>query len=319
MSGESRTELLAWLNETLDLQYAKVEQCGTGAAYCQIVDSVYGDLPMSKVKFNAQQEYQYLANFKVLQLAFLKHRIDKTVVVERLVKCRFQDNLEFLQWMKKWWMENKDTSEYDASARRVLGAGAARPAAGGRVPARSAATATTAASTPAARRAVMGGSRTPSGSGPSLATGAATRRLVSSGTSTSRLASRQQVERPGDSGSALPRTRPASVSVPPAVVAQNEKLQAELEELRTRMQLMTEELEEYHRTADGLETERNFYFNKLRDIEVLYQNASDPNVEPPSAEGLLGLIQEILYSTEEGFQIPDAPEEDVGGDDEDMF
>lgn len=40
--GESRTELIAWLNELLQLNYTKVEQCGTGAAYCQIMDSVYG-------------------------------------------------------------------------------------------------------------------------------------------------------------------------------------------------------------------------------------------------------------------------------------
>jgi hypothetical protein len=39
--GESRSELLAWLNELLQINYTKVEQCGTGAAYCQILDSVY--------------------------------------------------------------------------------------------------------------------------------------------------------------------------------------------------------------------------------------------------------------------------------------
>lgn len=38
----SRTDLLAWLNDLLQLNYTKVEQCGSGAAYCQILDSVYG-------------------------------------------------------------------------------------------------------------------------------------------------------------------------------------------------------------------------------------------------------------------------------------
>ncbi len=38
----SRTDLLAWLNDLLQLNYTKVEQCGTGAAYCQIIDSIYG-------------------------------------------------------------------------------------------------------------------------------------------------------------------------------------------------------------------------------------------------------------------------------------
>jgi len=42
--GESRTELVAWVNELLQLNYTKVEQCGTGGAYCQIMDSVYREL-----------------------------------------------------------------------------------------------------------------------------------------------------------------------------------------------------------------------------------------------------------------------------------
>ena len=42
MSGESRQELLAWLNDLLQLNYAKIEQVGTGAALCQIFDSIYG-------------------------------------------------------------------------------------------------------------------------------------------------------------------------------------------------------------------------------------------------------------------------------------
>jgi RP/EB family microtubule-associated protein len=45
--GESRTELIAWVNELLSLNYTKVEQCGTGGAYCQIMDSVFGELDIS--------------------------------------------------------------------------------------------------------------------------------------------------------------------------------------------------------------------------------------------------------------------------------
>ncbi len=39
--GESRTELINWLNDLLALSYTKIEQCGSGAAYCQIIDSIY--------------------------------------------------------------------------------------------------------------------------------------------------------------------------------------------------------------------------------------------------------------------------------------
>lgn len=42
--GESRSELLAWLNELLDINYTKIEQCGTGGAYCQVFDSIFGNM-----------------------------------------------------------------------------------------------------------------------------------------------------------------------------------------------------------------------------------------------------------------------------------
>jgi microtubule-associated protein, RP/EB family len=47
----SRTDLLAWLNELLQLNYTKVEQCGTGSAYVQIIDSIYGVLARSNNTF----------------------------------------------------------------------------------------------------------------------------------------------------------------------------------------------------------------------------------------------------------------------------
>lgn len=90
MAAASRTELLQWLNELLQLNYTKVEQCGAGGAYLQIIDSIYGDVPMARVKMNAKQEYEYLANFKIMQTVFKNKKIDKPIPVERLVKCKMQ-------------------------------------------------------------------------------------------------------------------------------------------------------------------------------------------------------------------------------------
>ncbi len=36
-----KNELLSWLNELLQLNYTKIEQCANGAAYCQIMDAIY--------------------------------------------------------------------------------------------------------------------------------------------------------------------------------------------------------------------------------------------------------------------------------------
>lgn len=34
-----------------------------------------GDVPLHKVKFDANQEFMYIQNFKILQLSFTKHNI----------------------------------------------------------------------------------------------------------------------------------------------------------------------------------------------------------------------------------------------------
>lgn len=143
-----------------------------------------------------------------------------------------QDNLEFLQWTKRFWDLNFPDHEYDAVARRK---GGAMPPTGGAAAPRSA------ASSSAARRA--GG--TPSG-GPRVAKAAG-----------------------------------------PATAA----LQQENATLKE--------------TVTGLERERDFYFSKLRDIELLIQQAVDEDPELEKQEdGLIKQIQTILYSTEEGFEIP---------------
>ena len=72
------------------------------------------------------------------------------------------------------------------------------------------------------------------------------------------------------------------------------------------MQAQNAELRE---TVQGLERERDFYFSKLRDIELLIQQAmeADPVLEEDEGS-LLKQIQTILYSTEEGFEIPQEAE-----------
>jgi len=244
--GESRQELVAWLNNLLQLNITKVEQCGTGAALCQIFDSIYLDVPMSRVKFNVNTEYAYLQNFKILQNCFTKHGIDRPVNVEQLVKCKMQDNLEFLQWSKRYWDQYFPGGDYDALARR-RGSGAPPPAAA------------------AAPRVSAGSSAARRGTTPTI--GGA------------------RVAKAGGVG-------------PGAAV-----LQAENNTLKE--------------TVQGLERERDFYFSKLRDIELLVQQACDDDPELEKQEdGLIKHIQTILYSTEDGFEIPAEAE---GTDDAETF
>ncbi|KAJ4360770.1 microtubule integrity protein mal3 [Didymosphaeria variabile] len=188
---------------------------------------------MARVKFNANTEYAYLQNFKILQNTFAKHHVDKPIPVQQLVKCKMQDNLEFLQFAKRYWDQYFPGHEYDALARRNGQGGVV------------------ATSAPAARAAP-----------------AAARRA------------------PAASNSAAPRTRTPLGGGGAASAA-----------LREENNVLKE-------TVAGLERERDFYFSKLRDIELLIQQAMEADPELEKDEGLLKQIQNILYSTEEGFEIP---------------
>lgn len=65
---------------------------------------------------------------------------------------------------------------------------------------------------------------------------------------------------------------------------------------------MTQENNALKETVQGLERERDFYFSKLRDIELLVQGAMEAEPELEKDEGgLLKQIQTILYSTEVRF------------------
>jgi len=166
------------------------------------------------------------------------------IPVEALVKCKMQDNLDFLQWTKRFWDQYYPGGDYDSIARRKGGTNP--PSVGG------------------------GGG----GGGPRAATGGAVRRT---GGTTPTTGPRAGVKAGGGAASAV--------------------LQAENNTLKE--------------TVVGLERERDFYFSKLRDIELLIQQAVDEDPELEKQEdGLIKQIQTILYSTEEGFEIPEGEQVD---------
>lgn len=269
----SRHDMLAWVNDCLQAQFSKIEELCTGAAYCQFMDMLFpGSVPMKRVKFRTNLEHEYIQNFKILQASFKKMSVDKLIPIDKLIKGRFQDNFEFLQWFKKFFDANYDGHDYDASAAREgaqmgFGAGNVKSLPG-------TGAGNTSYRKPAAvpvQRSTVSSAMRPTTKVPPRAAVPATN-------------SRPAVATSNNSAGAVKKANENNTS---AVTNQ------QIEELSSQVMDMRLNLE-------GLEKERDFYFSKLRDIEILCQEAEEGDTHP-----LIQKILEILYATEDGFAPPD--------------
>ncbi|CAK6957637.1 microtubule-associated protein RP/EB family member 2 isoform X2 [Scomber scombrus] len=257
----SRHDITAWVNDIVCLNYTKVEQLSSGAAYCQFMDLLFpGCISLKKVKFQAKLEHEYIHNFKLLQASFKRMNVDKIIPVEKLVKGRFQDNLDFIQWFKKFFDANYDGKEYDPVAARQGQDAIPPPDPGEQIfnlPKKS----HHAASSPTAG------------------------------------ASRSSSTTPKSS---TPTSRPSSAKKIPATPtpAKGEK------ELEAQVTHLTEQVNTLKLALEGVEKERDYYFSKLREVELLCQEQGEENA--PFVDRLM----EVLYASEEQERVEDLAEGD---------
>jgi len=115
----SKNVLLDWFNTDFCLSLNKIEQLGTGAVYCQVIDKIFpGTFNFGAVKWGAKFDYEYVENYKILNNAFRKNGIQKNLDVDKLTKCRLLDNTEMCQWIKKYHDIHNNGEQYDAVGRR---------------------------------------------------------------------------------------------------------------------------------------------------------------------------------------------------------
>ncbi|XP_057791985.1 microtubule-associated protein RP/EB family member 1B-like isoform X3 [Salvia miltiorrhiza] len=195
-----------------------------------------GVVPMHKVNFDGKTEYDFIQNYKVLQDVFNKLKIDKHIEVNRLVKARPLDNLEFLQWLKRYCDSVNGglmNENYNPVERRTKGG----------------------------NRSIRG----PQKNSKSL-----------------------QTNNSVNSGSC--DEEPVVLRRSTSTGAKNMKSGANTS---SDFQSLTKEITDLKVSVDLLEKERDFYFAKLRDVEVLCQTPELENLPMAVA------IKKILYAADE--------------------
>lgn len=224
-----KRELLDWVNGLLQVNLTKVEQCANGAPYIQIMDAIFpGTVQMAKVNWMAKSEYEFVNNYKILQQAFDRNQIQKHIDVEKLIRAKYQDNLEFLQWMKRFYDLNCRGDDYPAVERRR-------------------------------------GAKTPWDAGDRRASDAPT---VKPKPSPAEIKTKSHTSGPSHP---TPKAKTAPVAAQPSP-----ELQKQVDELRM--------------TTFTLEKERDFYFGKLRAIELLCEQYPDKD------NSTIKEIQKILFA-----------------------
>uniref|UniRef100_A0A2I3N9H7 Microtubule associated protein RP/EB family member 2 n=1 Tax=Papio anubis TaxID=9555 RepID=A0A2I3N9H7_PAPAN len=241
----------------------------TGAAYCQFMDMLFpGCISLKKVKFQAKLEHEYIHNFKLLQASFKRMNVDKVIPVEKLVKGRFQDNLDFIQWFKKFYDANYDGKEYDPVEARQGQDAIPPPDPGEQI-----------FNLP--KKSHHANSPTAEAEGTMALTSCYFRKKNSTHKG---AAKSSPAAKPGSTPSRPSSAKRASSS---GSASRSDK------DLETQVIQLNEQVHSLKLALEGVEKERDFYFGKLREIELLCQEHGQEN------DDLVQRLMDVLYASEE--------------------
>jgi len=265
--------LLDWLNDFLELDVQKVEHCASGAIYCQLLDALYPDaVNMKKVNWAIKENFEYLKNWKIVQEVFKRNGVQKRIPVDRLICARFQDNLEFLQWFYQFFQEAWDHREYRPVERRAKSSSGATASFGGK----------------------RGGLKSKKYS-------SNTRKTRSNRPPPSKPMNSNRNTR---SNSSSNMSRSSSLKRPTKLSSTSDGMDADFQkelqvsrqkarQLQKQISQSKKEYGELEKIAKEIETERDFYYGKVLEIDNLIKSSGKE--EDP----LLQQIVKILYATED--------------------
>jgi RP/EB family microtubule-associated protein len=290
--------IVKWVNDFLELELPirKVDELCSAVHYAQFLEAIFpGKVALTKLNFNAKNEYDLINNWKVIQAVLTAQNVTKPVDVAKLVKGKTQDNLEFAQWFKTFFDSRYDGSPYPAREKRAnigkKGAVAAPKAAAAAAPAEKKGTGLkqptptpTKAAAPAATKAA------PVAAKPVAAKPAAAPKVVPS--------AKPKIIASGTAVTPVRRATPPAEPVAELAEQQQEETQQPPQEGGDEKGINVEEYNATLRllrdTIQGLEKERNFYFKRLHAVEVYCQQNQ---AEHPIAKRD---ILSILYEEDDG-------------------
>lgn len=319
-----RKEIVDWINSTLQLGILKIEDTASGAIACQLTDIMYPDakVPMSKVNWSANKDFEYVNNYKILQGAFTKIGVDKYVDVDRLISGRYMDNLEFMQWFKKFFETHVSSvpETYDMLGQRNKGKGGSAYFPVSRVAAIASSVSGAAKKPAAAPTAAAAAPKIATGTGRTGSAPSSTHMNTEGGSHGAMSSARSNAGNNGNgngngaspmktaAGSKL-MTKPApslNVFKTQMPTTDNNAMQAQLDSFKAQNDFLNRSLADCKVENEGLVKERDFYLDKLREIEIMLQEAEDNGRSNEFSTSIF----KILYATADGFEVANPDKQD---------
>mmetsp|Transcript_19274 Transcript_19274/g.46557 ORF Transcript_19274/g.46557 Transcript_19274/m.46557 type:complete len:380 (+) Transcript_19274:143-1282(+) len=286
-----KAKILSFFNDLLQINLSKIEETASGAVACQLTDYVFpGSVPMARVNWEAKSDFEFVNNYKLLQVAFKKNHVQRHVEVNKLIRAKYQDNLEFCQWLKAF-VERSGVDRgdsYDPVAVREKGKGGKKfneKMAGTR------------------SKAVGGGSRRVTTATATTKPRVPTRPTPAKPTSTTRTSTTAKPTSRSVAPKGVPKEPLKRSSSGNKVGGTNAEPDAMLLKKNAELEATVSKLEEIGIETEAklaeAEREKDFYFEKLRNVELLLQIKQGNNFDGCDLQNVVDGIFKVLYATAE--------------------